>query len=193
MILKALPAPLHRPLLVALVASALGTGAYLLGTEWLTHHEEVKGRLQSELQQMRAAVDVASKEAERNRTIAERFAALDLIPVEEGNTALRDTLLRLQQHEHLFSVRLEEAGANAIAPQHDRLPVVRLRQIRLQAELLHEDALNDALQLLSNIPGVRTVPLGCEINRLQTSTNAQLQVWCEFHWVSLHPRLRTPS
>ena len=193
MILPTLPAALHRPLLGAFVAIALGTGVYLLSAEWLTHQEQSKARMQTELQRTRSELDAAAKEAEHIRQIGEQLAALDIVTVETADTALRDMALRLQQHEHLFSVRLDEVSGSASAPEHDRLPVVRLRRLRLQAELLHEDALTDALQLLSSIPGGTTVPLGCEISRLQSPETAQLRVSCEFHWVSLHPRAQSQS
>lgn len=137
--------------------------------------------------QKTGALLAAAREAETVRTArAQRLAAVSAaLAGKPPSEADRETLAaRLSGHPHIENPVL---SFQDMAPETPgELPLIQNRRLRIEAGLLHEEALLALHAMTVDYPA-HIVPVGCELHRIDEAAPVTLQARCDFDWIAIAP------
>ncbi|MDR1064449.1 MAG: hypothetical protein LBL48_11080 [Azoarcus sp.] len=138
----------------------------------LAHHRETEIRYAALTQRANALAALAAQSPDDTEweRLAKRLAE---------DTRITGLVLRTQSGPAAFS-----------AP--DGLLPFDIRRLRIDADLLHEEALLALDAIAADIP-IHLIPAGCALRRETGATPATLRAHCEFDWTASVPPMETPQ
>jgi len=181
--------PLLRRALLCCAAALIGALLlYILSSAWRAEAEaerdDARAGKQKTAMQLASAHEAESSRAARAKRFAPIKTALENAP--PGKTEWEQLTGLLSTHPHIVEPTLDALPAQAAFPAAQHLPVITLQTIRIEAGLLHEEALL-ALNAVVAASPAHTIPTGCSLRRQADTAPITLRARCEFDWAALVP------
>jgi hypothetical protein len=160
----------------------------LLGLAAADHAEQESERDRARVAaQKTGTLLAAARKAETERAArAKRLAAVSAaLAGKPPGEADRETLAaRLSGHPHIENPIL--SLQDTIPATHEYLPRIQIWRLRVEAGLLHEEALL-ALHAMTLDQPALIVPVGCQLHRIDEAAPVTLQARCDFDWIAIAP------
>ncbi|MDR1661354.1 MAG: hypothetical protein LBR95_02845 [Azoarcus sp.] len=187
-----LPPILRRPLLfctAALIAAAL---AWHAAAHARAQQQAAASRAGAAIQALETSLALAHEAEARRMALAQRAAALAAMADKAPEDAEWERLAkRLAGEPRIVGLVLRAQSAPVTASTPNELPSIEIQRLRIDAGLLHEEALLTLHALVADT-SARLVPAGCILRREKDAPPAALQARCEFDRMALAPSLETP-
>lgn len=184
----AVPPPLRRALLCCIAALATALLLWILSAACRADAEagrnDARAAAQKTLMQLTGARETESARTARAKRFARVKAALENMPAE--NSEWEEIAGQLSAHPHIDAPILGALPAQPAFPASEGLPVITLQRVRIEAGLLHEEALLALDAIAANAPA-HVIPTGCSLRREADAAPTALRADCEFDWVALVP------
>ncbi|MCL2161031.1 MAG: hypothetical protein FWH56_03980 [Betaproteobacteria bacterium] len=181
--------PMLRRALLCCVSALVGASLlWFLSSVWRADAEAERNDARADTQKT-AALLASARETEAARAgRAKRFslvkAALESMPVEKSEWEQLSSLI--EAHPHIAEPALNVQPAQPAFPASEHLPVVTLQRARIEAGLLHEEALLTLDAIATGSPA-HVIPSGCSLWREADTAPVTLRASCEFDWITLAP------
>ncbi|MDR2093783.1 MAG: hypothetical protein LBP58_10825 [Azoarcus sp.] len=186
------PPLLRRPLLFCAAAIIAASSLWLIAASTRAGQETAANRARTAVQALETHL-MRSREAQTRRAaLMQRAEALAAMAGESPDSAEWERLAeRLAGDTRITHIVLHARSNTVASPAPDGLPPVETHRLRIDASLLHEEALLALDTIVANIP-VRLIPAGCALRRETGAASAALRARCEFDWMARPPPVETP-
>jgi len=184
----AVPPVLRRALLCCVAALVGALSLWVLST--VLRADAEAGRNDARADTQKTAMQLANaREAESARVVrAKRFA---LVKAALENTSAEESeweqlASQIEAHPHIVDSTMSAQPAQPAFSSHENLPVITLQSVRIEAGLLHEEALL-ALDAIAHGFNTHLIPTGCSLRREADAAPITLRARCEFERTVLVP------
>ena len=181
------PPMLRRALLCCVAALVAALLLWVLSDVWHTEAaakgDDACAGKQKTAMQLTHAREIEFARTARAKRFAPIKAALENTP--PGKTEWEQLTGQLSAHPHIVEPALDALPAQAAFPVFQNLPAIPLQTVRIEAGLLHEEAL-----LALDAIAMHVTPTGCSLQREGDAAPSTLRAHCEFDWI---PPLLSPS
>jgi hypothetical protein len=180
------PPMLHRALLCCMAVLASTLLLWLLTAIWHDEAESRRNDARASAQKTARQLSDAHETSLAHAARAERFALVKAVlgnnPPEK--TEWEQLTGQLSAHSHIAEPSLTSLPGRPAFATPENLPVITLQQVRIEAGLLHEEALLALDAIVSGSPA-HVIPTGCSLRREADAAPITLRVRCEFDWIAL--------
>ncbi|MDR0701876.1 MAG: hypothetical protein LBF61_05600 [Azoarcus sp.] len=190
-----LPPLLRRPLLFCVAAVIAASSMWVLAASIHAEQEAAARRARTVVQTLETRL-MRSREAEtRHAALVQRVEALSAMAGEAPDSTEWERLAgRLAEDTRIANIVLHAQSEPMPSPAPAGIPSIGTHRLRIDANLLHEEAVLALNAIVVDIPA-RFIPSGCALRRKSGATAAifTLRVRCEFDWTALAPPVERPQ
>jgi hypothetical protein len=180
------PPVLRRALLCCMAALGSASLLWLLSAAWHNEVESKRNEARTNTQKITQQLSDARETRLAHTARAKRFAlvktALENNPPEK--TEWEQLTEQLSAHAHIADPTLTPQLSQPAFSTPQNLPAITLQHVRIEAGLLHEEALLALGSIVTSSPA-HVIPTGCSLRREADAAPITLRARCEFEWITL--------
>jgi hypothetical protein len=180
------PPVLRRALLCCMAVLAGTLLLWLLTVIWHDEAETERNDARASAQKAARQLSDAHETRLAHTARAKRFALIKAVLENDlpEKTEWEQLTGKLSAHPHIAESTLtSQPGQSAFsAPQN--LSAITLQHVRIEAGLLHEEALLALDAIVTSSPA-HVIPTGCSLRRETDAAPITLRARCEFDWITL--------